>query len=125
MKNSALRVSATKWKKGLSASRPNDDQRRERQPPPARASRRAPRRGRARRRRRSAPTMTSSGATARSWNRSTAKLARPTGAPSRLPSMRTGMTIAVDDTLSAAATIRAEAGGEAERRGAVAVSARS
>ena len=31
MKNSALFVSATKWKNGLSASRPNDDQRGQRQ----------------------------------------------------------------------------------------------
>ncbi len=34
-----------------------------------------------------------------SWKISTEKLARPTGAPSRLPSMRTGITIAVEDML--------------------------
>ena len=54
--------------------------------------------------------MTSSGATARSWKSSTEKLARPTGAPSRLPSMRTGMTIAVEDMASAPPIVSAAAG---------------
>ena len=41
------------------------------------------------------------GATARSWNSSTEKLARPAGVVSRRLAARTGTTIAVEDRASA------------------------
>ena len=109
MKNSALRVSATKRKNGRSASRPNTIRAASASTAGTSVSSRAGPRPRPPPREK-APAITRNGATARSWNKSTAKVARPTVAPSRLPSISTGMTIAVDDMLSAAATIRAEAG---------------
>ena len=45
--------------------------------------------------------VNSTGATARSWNRSTEKVARPVGEASRFCAARTGTTIAVEDSASA------------------------
>ena len=54
-------------------------------------------------------TSTSKGATARSCSSSAAKLRRPTGEARRLRSASTGMTIAVDDSASAAPIVVAAA----------------
>ena len=54
--------------------------------------------------------VNSTGATARSWNRSTEKVARPVGEASRFCAARTGTTIAVEDSASATPTKAAGAG---------------
>ena len=110
MNSSGERVRATSWNRGRSARRPATTMRTRAMAacPSARAS--APPT--------SAPSLRPStamansiGATARSWNSSTAKLARPAGVFRRFCSARTGRTTAVEDKASARPTMTEAANG--------------
>ena len=110
MNSSVERVRATRWKSGRRATRPATtiSTRATTACPSARAS--APPRSPPSRRP-STAMANRIGATARSWNRRTAKLVRPAGVPSRFCSASTGSTTAVEESASASPTSTAPATG--------------
>ena len=102
MNSSSLLARATERSIGRSSSRPSDQQRgqpqhRRQRRPAAAAARTA-----SADRRPISVRVIRIGATARSWNSSTEKVARPASECCRFCSARIGMTMAVDDSASAA-----------------------